>query len=195
LVRRTAQPLNHIGLWIRNYADVKAKVVAARLEIVADSYNETGCAASPGTPACQFTVTFPDGVMIEFTEDRKLATAAASHHIHMRVTEPEAIRGWYLKTFGGTPYLRRGVIVAAMLDAGKVDFSNAGEPQAATKGRGIDELGLEVQGLEAFCKKLDAQGVRFETAYHRVFGGRFSSAFITDPVGTRIQLAEGLALP
>lgn len=183
--------LNHVGLWIRDYAGVKAKVIAARLEIAADSYNGSGCASSPGTPACQFTVTFPDGVRIEFTEDKKLATTAASHHIHMQVTEPEAIRAWYVKTFGSTPYLRRGTIIAAMFDAGEVDFNKAVEPQAATKGRAIDHLGLEVQHLEAFCKQLEAQGVKIETAYHPLLGARFKSAFVTDPAGTRIQLTEG----
>jgi hypothetical protein len=93
--------INHIGLWIKDYARTKAKVVASHLDIVNDGYDAGQCAAAPGTPACQFMVTFPDGVRVEFTEDKQLATTAASHHIHLQVDDPDGARAWYSKTFGG----------------------------------------------------------------------------------------------
>jgi catechol 2,3-dioxygenase-like lactoylglutathione lyase family enzyme len=186
--------VNHIGLWIKDYDEAKAKVTAAHLGISGDNYKSAECAAAPGTPACQITITFPDGVRVEFTEDKKLASKAAAHHIHMQATDPESIRAWYAQTLGAIPGLRRGTIMAAMFSSGEVDFNKAAEPQAPTKGRAIDHFGLEVRGLEAFCKKLEAQGVKFDTPYHVVPGTGLKSAFITDPVGGRIQLTEGLAV-
>ena len=82
--------------------------------------------------------------------------------------------------------------MAAMFDSGEVDFNKANEVQAPSMGRAIDHFGLEVKGLEAFCKKLEAAGVKFDTAYHVVPGTGIKSAFITDPVGARIELTEGL---
>jgi catechol 2,3-dioxygenase-like lactoylglutathione lyase family enzyme len=171
---------------------VKAKLAAARVETAADGYKAQECAAAPGTPACQFTVVFPDGVRVEFTEDKKLATTAASHHIHMQTPDPEALRAWYAKTLGATPGLRRNTIMAAMFSRGEVDFNKASQPQAPTRGRAIDHFGIEVPGLEAFCRQLAAQGVTFETPYHNVPGTSVKSAFITDPAGARIELTEGL---
>ncbi len=185
--------INHFGVWIKDYDEAKAKIVAARLEFVSDNYKAAECAVSPGTPACQMTVTFPSGVRIEFTEDKKLATTSAFHHIHMMVTEPEITRDWYAKVFGGTPYLRRGTIVAALLDRGEVDFNKSKQTQAPTKGRAIDRFGLEVKGLEAFCKKLEAAGIKLDKPPHAAPGANYKHAFITDPVGARIELTEGLA--
>ncbi len=184
--------VNHIGLWIKDYADVKAKVTAAQLGISSDSYKAEGCAAAPGTPACQMTVTFPDGISVEFTEDKTLTTPAASHHIHMQTTDPEGLRAWYAKTLGATAGFRRNTIRAALFDSGEVDFNPAAQAQAPTRGRAIDHFGLEVKNLEAFCKKLEADGVKFDTPYHAVAGSGLKSAIITDPVGARIELLEGL---
>jgi len=56
--------VNHLGFLIKDYADMKAKITANHIEIAADGYKADGCAAAPGTPACQFTVVFPDGVRV-----------------------------------------------------------------------------------------------------------------------------------
>jgi catechol 2,3-dioxygenase-like lactoylglutathione lyase family enzyme len=185
--------VNHVGLWIKDYDSVKAKVTAARLTIISDNYKAEGCAAAPGTPACQMTIAFPDGVGVEFTEDKQLTSTAASHHIHMQTTDPQGLRAWYAKTLGATAGLRRGTIMAAMFERGEVDFNKAAEAQAPTKGRAIDHFGLEVKGLEALCRKLEAEGVKVDMAVHAVPGTKIKRAFITDPVGARIELVEGLS--
>jgi catechol 2,3-dioxygenase-like lactoylglutathione lyase family enzyme len=185
--------VNHIGLWIKDHDDVKAKVIAAHLTIISENYKAAECASAPGTPACQMTVSFPDGVGVEFTEDKTLTSTAASHHIHMQTTDPESLRAWYAKTLGATPGLRRGTIMAAMFERGEVDFNKVAEAQAPTRGRAIDHFGLDVNGLEAFCRNLEAEGVKLDTPYHAIPGTKMKSAFITDPVGARIELIEGLA--
>jgi catechol 2,3-dioxygenase-like lactoylglutathione lyase family enzyme len=185
--------VNHVGLWIKDYDSIKAKVTAARLTIISDNYKAAECASAPGTPACQMTIAFPDGVGVEFTEDKQLTGTASSHHIHMQTTDPQGLRAWYAKTLGATEGLRRGTIMAAMFERGEVDFNKAAAAQAPTKGRAIDHFGLEVKGLEALCKKLEAEGVKVDTAVHAKPGSKIKSAFITDPVGARIELVEGLA--
>ena len=76
-----------------------------------------------------------------------------------------------------------------------VDFSfrRTDKPQAATKGRSLDHIGFEVKGLEAFCKKLEAEGVTFDVPFRDVPGIGLKIAFVLDPAGTRIELTEGLA--
>jgi catechol 2,3-dioxygenase-like lactoylglutathione lyase family enzyme len=185
--------VNHVGLWIKDHDSVKAKVTAANLTIISEPYKAAECATAPGTPACQMTIAFPDGVGVEFTEDKQLASTAASHHIHMQTTDPQGLRAWYAKTLGATAGLRRGTIMAAMFERGEVDFNKAAEAQAPTSGRAIDHFGLEVKGLEALCKKLEAEGVKIDKAVHAIPGTKIKSAFITDPVGARIELIEGLA--
>jgi len=49
-----------------------------------------------------------------------------------------------------------------------------------------------VRDLEAFCKKLEASGVKFETPYRKLPQLGLAVAFFTDPWGTRVELTEGL---
>ena len=84
--------------------------------------------------------------------------------------------------------------MAAMVPGGEVDFRKADTEPAATKGRSLDHIGFEVTNLEAYCKKLEAEGVTFDTSYRVVpqLDG-LKIAYILDPIGTRIELTEGFA--
>ncbi len=64
--------------------------------------------------------------------------------------------------------------------------------RAPTKGRTLDHIGFEVTNLEAFCKKLEANGVKFEEPYSKSRHRDFASAKFTDPRGVSIELTEGL---
>ena len=55
----------------------------------------------------------------------------------------------------------------------------------------LDHIGFEVTNLEAFCKKLEAAGIKFDRPYGKLASG-FGLAFLTDPWGTYIELTEGL---
>ena len=187
--------VNHLGFLIKDYAEVKAKIVAANIDVASDTYKAGECAAAPGTPACQFTVVFPDGVRVEFTEDKNLAVPAANHHIHMNIPDREGLRAWYAKTLGAESGLRRNTILAAKFPGkygGEIDFNPATEAPLPTRGRSIDRIGFEVKNLESFCKQLEAQGVALEMPVRSVPGTGLKNAFITDPVGTRIELTQGL---
>ena len=61
-----------------------------------------------------------------------------------------------------------------------------------TKGRAIDYVGYEVKDLKAFCKKLQASGVKLDQPYSKSRHKSYASAMITDPWGISIELTEGL---
>ena len=73
-----------------------------------------------------------------------------------------------------------------------MNFSPSQTPVAGTQGRAIDHIGFEVKNLEAFTKKLEAQGIKLTSPYRQVPALNISIAFITDPWGTYIELTDGL---
>jgi catechol 2,3-dioxygenase-like lactoylglutathione lyase family enzyme len=174
--------VNHFGFVVPNVDQIRAKLTAAGLPTVQELTNPK-----------RWVTMFPDEVKVEFVEDQTAKLPVAAHHLHLSTSDMEPLRAWYVKTFGGLAETRRG-FPSAVFDAGEVDMIQAPQPQAPTKGRAVDHIGFEVKGLEAFCRKLEAQGVTFETPYREMpqLGG-LKLAFITDPVGTRIELTEGLA--
>ena len=174
--------VNHFGFLVKSYADTKAKLSAANVTFPMDRPENK-----------QFIVELPEGVRVEFIEDANLKVPMTFHHIHEVATDQESIRSWYVKTFGAKAG-KRGEFPSAVVPGGEVDFRKADAAAAPTKGRSLDHIGFEVKNLEAFCKKLQADGVTFDMAYREMpqLGG-LKIAFILDPIGTRIELTEGLA--
>ena len=173
--------VNHIGVLVNSYAEWKAKLAAAGLKFTMDNAENK-----------QVIVELPEKVRVEFSEDSSVKTPAPFHHIHIYSANREKLRDWYVKTFGATPGTRR-TFISAVLPGGRVDFAPAPSATAPTKGRSLDHIGFEVRNLEAFCKKLEADGVKFEIPYRDVPALGLKIAFLVDPDGTRIELTEGLA--
>jgi len=173
--------VNHIGFAVKDLAAVKGKLDALHVESAAVNGN-----------AKQIMAKFPEGVIVELTEDPALPGAVAMHHIHLATPDPETQRAWYVKTFGARAGTR-GNFLAAFIPGGEVDTRKTQGPQAPTKGRSLDHIGFEVRNLEAFCKQLSADGMQFESAYRDIPAIGLKIAFLIDPEGTRIELTEGLA--
>jgi catechol 2,3-dioxygenase-like lactoylglutathione lyase family enzyme len=173
--------VNHFGFMVRSVDEVKAKLTAVGLPTVQEITNPK-----------RWVTMLPDAVKVEFTEEPSLKAAIIGHHLHLSTNDLEPLRAWYVKTFGGVAETRRG-FPSAVFEGGEINVIQAPERQAPTKGRSIDHIGFEVKGLEAFCKKLQAEGVTFEVPYREVPQLGLKLAFIVDPVGTRIELTEGLA--
>ena len=190
---------DHMGFSVKSFAALKAKAEAAGLKV------------QELTPNVQAFVTFPNDVIVEVQEDMALPTDTAFSHFHLSVPDPNAEREWYIKTFGATEGQRRPGQKGAVIPTGFVDFLGAGgrgggkgkdgappppppAPPAATAGRFLDHIGFEVKDLDGFVKKLQADGVKMDsgpTDMTKQFGLKI--AFLTDPVGTRIELTEGLS--
>jgi catechol 2,3-dioxygenase-like lactoylglutathione lyase family enzyme len=174
--------VNHIGIAVKDYADIKAKAAAAGL-----MWRDLGSNND------QAFATFPEGVTVEVMVVKDQATPVAFHHVHESVPDPEAGRAWYMKEFGAASGTRRN-LPAAMIPGGEVDFLKAQMPAAGTKGRSLDHIGFEVKDLDATLKRLTADGVTINMPLRdmtKQIGLKI--AFITDPNGTYIELTEGLA--
>jgi catechol 2,3-dioxygenase-like lactoylglutathione lyase family enzyme len=172
----------HFGFLVKSYAEMRAKLSAAGVQFSSDNANTK-----------QIMAIFPDKVLVEFTEEASLNVPLTFHHIHIATPEGERGRAWYAKTFGAVPG-ERGQFLADRLPGGEVDFRKSDTALAATKGRALDHIGFEVKGVEAFCKKLQAEGYTFEVPYREMpqLDG-LKLAFLVDQDGVRIELTEGLA--
>ena len=78
------------------------------------------------------------------------------------------------------------------LPGAELTFSNSNMPTVGTRGRALDHIGFQIKDLEAFCKRAEASGVKFDVPYTERPQLGISLAYITDPWGTRIELNENL---
>jgi len=101
------------------------------------------------------------------------------------------MKAWYVDMLGAAPGQRTGM-EAADLPGVNLTFSPVDEPQAGTRGRALDHIGFEVDGLEALCRELEAKGLEFDRPYQRLDDLGIAIAFFTDPWGTYVELTEGL---
>jgi catechol 2,3-dioxygenase-like lactoylglutathione lyase family enzyme len=145
----------------------------------------------------------PDGLRLEMPERPALATPIVFDQIHFFVHEPAAagktmadMEAWYASVFGAQPGQPGGnpatAYEAKILPGVNLRYSRSPTPVAATRGRALDHIGFEVRNLEAFCRKLEAAGIKFDMPYTKRPDLGIAIAFITDPWGTYIELTEGL---
>jgi catechol 2,3-dioxygenase-like lactoylglutathione lyase family enzyme len=87
----------------------------------------------------------------------------------------------------------RGTHDSADIPGMNLTFAPSHARSLGTKGGIIDHVGFEVKNLEAYCRKLEAAGVKFDTPYTKIPNLGIAIAFLTDPHGVRIELTEGLS--
>jgi catechol 2,3-dioxygenase-like lactoylglutathione lyase family enzyme len=192
--------VNHIGFSVTNLRSVvdKAKangytmVTAEEAPAAVKVQNDIG-AVSGGDVSGIAYVMGPDSIKVELVEIKKQTMPIMSHHVHFFSQNPEEVQAWYVKIFGSKARAAatNGIIGSDLPGIG-LSVSKSPEPVAGTRGRVIDHIGFEVKGLEEFCKKLEAQGIKLDRAYTPVPALGIAIAFITDPWGTYIELTEGL---
>lgn len=128
-----------------------------------------------------------------------LPAPIVSHHLHLYLVDDavEEAQRWYAETFGGIPGMRwryDAVDLPGINFNFNFNFNFSYNPDAGgapTRGRMLDHIGLEVNGLERFCRELEARGVVFDEPYRRSSAG-IGYALLTDPWGVSIALTEGL---
>jgi catechol 2,3-dioxygenase-like lactoylglutathione lyase family enzyme len=172
--------VNHIGFLVRDLDPWVARWKAAQIKFVMENMKNR-----------QVFIEAPDGVKIEIYEDKTIAAPIVNHHVHFYTAAVEEMRAWYVKMFGAKAG-KRLRFEAADLPGVNLTFSPSEKPTAATKGRSLDHIGFEVDNLEAFCRKLEGLGVKFDIAYRKVPALGIAVAFLTDPWGTYVELTEGL---
>jgi len=170
--------VDHIGVRVKDLAAVMTKIEAAHITVVSRS-------------ATQAMLLAPDDIRLELTEDATMPQPLANHHIHFYANDVDAMKKWYVDTFGAIPG-KRGKFEAADLPGVNLSFTPSTATLAPTKGRAVDHIGFEIHDLQVFTKKLEANGVKFEIPYREIPALKIALAFISDPWGTRIELTEGL---
>lgn len=190
--------VNHIGFAVPDLRAVVGRVKAAGYPIVTRQEMPPSQAVVDDLAYVEATkqniayVMAPDDVKVELVEVKGQARPITMHHVHYYTQHIDEMKAWYVKTFGAAPGMR-GAFQAADLPGVNLTFSGSDTPVAGTKGRSLDHIGFEVKDLEAFCKRLEAQGVTFDRPYTKVASLGIAVAFLTDPWGTYIELTEGLA--
>lgn len=107
-------------------------------------------------------------------------------HIHINVPDPAAASAWYEKNFGG-----RRITEAPdrlMYGSTRLMFLRKADakPSAVSS---IGHIGFSVQDIEATMKQFEANGVKIVQPV-RDLPGIFKMAFVEDPWGTRIEVAQ-----
>jgi catechol 2,3-dioxygenase-like lactoylglutathione lyase family enzyme len=160
---------DHMALRVRDLSAVKEKLAAAQINVSDKS-----------------VAVFPDGVRVELIEDKALAVPVAFHHFHLISNNPE-IANWYKKYFGVA------FPAAKNFPGGEVTFATQpNPPRVPSLNHVFDHISFEIRDLAEFCKKLEADGVKLDKIIDaRAIGLKVT--FVTDPIGTRIELTQGFA--
>jgi predicted enzyme related to lactoylglutathione lyase len=175
--------VNHLGIWAKDLDPIRAKLTAAGIQTA---------------PKAQF-INLPDGLRLEFIDDPNGPDAPAAQHIHCFIpatADANAARAWYMATFGASENSRRnGAVPSALFTTPdkwiSVDFTKSGNP-TPNKGKILDRFALEVKGLDAFVKKIEAGGVKVTKPVATNADG-LKTAMIVDVLGNEVELIEGLA--
>ena len=179
--------VNHIGFYLQDFDKSVAQWQATGMKM-------SDLARRPNRKAGY--VYTPDNLKVEIAEtsDSPKSLPIVNDHMHYYLVEGagQEMLNWYAKMFGGELGASGGnphVIIPGV----RIRFSVAEKAQAPIKGRALGHIGFEVKNLEAFCRKLEANGVRFDEPYSKTRHSGYSSAMLTDPWGTSIELTEGLS--
>jgi catechol 2,3-dioxygenase-like lactoylglutathione lyase family enzyme len=176
--------LNHIGFAIRDYASYKAKLEAAGATFFYDSA-ENG----------QMIADLPGGVRVELMTVDAQSEPIAFHHVHLVGDDLARLQEWYANVLGAERGERRG-LPSAIVPGGRVDIMGArGARPRGSRGAAIDHIGFEVADMDAFAARIGELGIEFDVPPRRVESIGLTIAFLTDPVGTYIEITEGLAEP
>ena len=192
--------VDHIGFSVKNLRQVVDRIKAGGFRMVTSAeappnvkvQDDIGIVEAGPVSGIAYAMA-PDETKVELVEMKAQATPIASHHLHFFGMNKE-MQAWYMQTFGASTLdsANPAAFISASLPGLTMNFSPSQAPVAGTQGRAIDHIGFEVRNLEAFTKKLEAQGIKLAAPYRQVPALGISIAFITDPWGTYIELTEGL---
>lgn len=190
---------DHLGLSVPDLRPVIAKLKAGGYRMITrdslppDWTVTDDIARSPAGGRPIAFVLGPDDLKVELVQIADQPAPVALQHVHFFGPQREEMQAWYVKVFGAraaapAPGAR---FLTATLPGVSLNFSASSTPVVATKGRVVDHVGFEIDGLPAYLRKLEAMGITPDNV-REVPDLGISIAFITDPWGTLIELTEGL---
>jgi predicted enzyme related to lactoylglutathione lyase len=192
--------VNHIGFSVRDLRPLVEKIKANGFKMittdsVASNVKVTDDIAAAGPTTNIAFALGPEDVKVELVEIKSQEAPIQLHHVHFFGQMNTEMQAWYAKTFGAKilPANPRSAFVQDQLPGVFLNFSPSPTPTVGTTGRAIDHIGFEIKNLEAFTKKLEAEGIKLDRPYTKVPQLGIAIAFIKDPWGTNIEMTEGLA--
>jgi catechol 2,3-dioxygenase-like lactoylglutathione lyase family enzyme len=193
--------VNHFGFSVKDLRATVDRVIEAGYEMITESeapagvevVDDIGLVPGDGPVTGIAYVLGPEGIKVEILEMPAQTAPIASNHIHFFGEDAEAMRAWYIDTFGATerPGSVNGIIGADLPGLG-LSFTGNAAGVSGTTGRVLDHIGFEIDNLEAFTQGLEAKGITLDVPYRKVDALGIAIAFVTDPWGTSIELTEGL---
>lgn len=178
--------MDHFGFKVKDTAAWSVKMKAAGLEVLPPF---TGAEGHPNAYA-----TTSDGVRVELQEDKEQKEDVIGYHVHFFTSDYVQLMDWYVKTFDLVPFKRGNITTTANAPGMNFSFGNlprGAEKARPTKGSAIDHIGFEIKNLDAYVKTLEAKGVKLDVPLKTDSRTGVKSAFLTDPLGTYIELTEG----
>jgi hypothetical protein len=134
----------------------------------------------------------PDGLRFELQEDTTLKVPATAYHLHFTLPEPAKLRDWYVDTYGLTASTAGNFQIAEAPGMRLIFAPSKTAPTAEnTRGTTVDHIGFEIRNLAEFLKKLEAKGLKLETAYREVPAIGLNISYLYDPTGVYIEMTEG----
>jgi catechol 2,3-dioxygenase-like lactoylglutathione lyase family enzyme len=174
--------INHFGFHVKNIAEWLPKWRAAGLRM------------EFGKNPKQVFLIAPDDIKVEILEDASIDTPVAMHHIHLYVPDSREAQNWYVKVFGAVPGQRvepNNTFDTATIPGAEFAFTKSAL-QAPSRGRSVDDIGIDVKNIDQFVIRLEAAGVPIEAPVRPGAGDtKIRVTHITDPWGTRIEVTEG----
>ena len=173
--------VNHVGFIVRNVQEQVARWKANGVAVLPGNNNRLD----------QAFVETPDGLRIEILEDKTQSMPIRHEHVHFFLPEadiPKA-QAWYARIFGGKAGTRNNAPVVDV-PGGQLRFGRADTAQAPTKGRVLDHIGFDVKDLQAFIKRIEAEGIKLDEPYRKNEATGTAITYITDPWGTRVELVQ-----
>ena len=126
---------------------------------------------------------------VELVEVKQQTMPITLHHVHFFNPKNTEMQAWYVKTFGAKPR-SGGAFPSADLPGVALNFSPSPDPVVGTQGRALDHIGFEVKNLEAFCKKLEADGIKLAVPVPDGAGARHRHRVLHRSVG-HLHRADG----
>jgi catechol 2,3-dioxygenase-like lactoylglutathione lyase family enzyme len=199
--------INHLGIWAKDLDPTRAKLTAAGVQTA---------------PKAQFVDLPNALRLEFIDDPAGPDAPAAHHIHYFVASQQAGLdaRAWYVKTFGAAENARRnGAVPSALFTPPdkwiSIDFTAAGGGRGGRGGRGgaapppaaaapapagptsnkgtiLDRFALEIRGLDAFVKKIEAEGVKVTKPVSTNADG-LKTAMIADSLGNDVELVEGLA--
>ncbi|MFP6825871.1 MAG: VOC family protein [Pseudohongiellaceae bacterium] len=183
--------MDHFGFKVRNMDTFLAKWEADGLDVSTEAAGFGGRTFLGAEGQINAFVDLPGGARVELQEDQGLQEEVTGYHIHFNTPGHEDLLAWYTDIFDLEVRPRGRIGTTTNVPGMNLSFGGSEAERAATQGTAIDHIGFEIDGLEEFCRRLEAKGIEFQVAYREIPAIDLNIAYIIDPRGVRIEFTEG----